>query len=172
MELTDIIEKRRSIRDFRDIPIPNEILEKILNYALLAPSGRNAKPVDLIVLKDKETITKVMNARTNNFGFLKTAPVCIVVTADEESSTWCADASIVASYIQLLAVNYSLGSCWGQVHGRYFNDKSVEEEIKRILSIPENFRVLSIVSLGYANEEKAPHTLNEVNKSKIHYDHW
>lgn len=172
MELIDIIEKRRSIRDFKEIPVPDEILEKILGYALLAPSGRNAKPVDLVVLKDKETITKVMNARTNNFGFLKTAPICIVITADEESSTWYADASIVASYIQLLAVNYGLGSCWGQVHGRYFNDKSVEDEIKRILSIPSNFRVLSIISLGYPNEEKAPHSLDEVNKSKIHHNHW
>lgn len=167
-----MILKRRSIRDFKDTPVPDELLEKILNYALLAPSGRNAKPVELIVLRDKETITKVMNARTNTFGFLKTAPVCIVVIANEKSNTWCSDASIVASYIQLLAANYDLGSCWGHVHSKYFNDKSVEEEIKKILSVPNNFRVLCIISLGYPNEEKAPHSLNEVDKSKVHYNHW
>lgn len=172
MDILELIEKRRSIRNFLERPVPEDALEKILKYSLLAPSGRNLKPVELVLVKDKSKIEQIMKAREGAFSFLKTAPVCIVVSANKESGTWLSDASIVATYIQLLAVNFGLGSCWGHAHDRYYNEKSVEEEIKRLLGIPENFGVLCVIGLGYPNEDKPAHSLSEVDEKKIHHEKW
>lgn len=172
MEIIDVIKKRRSIRKFTNKKVDEEILENILTYSLLAPSGRNSKPVDLVVVRDSSKISKIMKTREGAFSFLESAPVCIVVCANEQSNTWISDASIVAAYIQLLATNYGLGSCWGHAHDRYYNDKSVEEEIKNILGIPKEYRVLCVIGIGYSDEVKAEHTIFEVSKEKIHLEEW
>lgn len=172
MDLVEIIKKRRSIRKFKNVQVDDEVLKDIITYSLLAPSGRNSKPVDLVVVRDRSKIHEVMRTRETAFSFLESAPVCIVICANEESSTWSSDASIVAAYIQLLATNYGLGSCWGHAHDRFYNDKSVEEEIKRILSIPKKYRVLCVIGLGYPDEVKLEHSPEEVSKEKIHFENW
>ncbi|MGC8820406.1 MAG: nitroreductase family protein [Fervidobacterium sp.] len=172
MELLDVITKRRSIRIFDNKSVPHDIVEKIVNHSLMAPSGRNLKPTEIIVVQNKSTIEKIMKTREGAFSFLRTAPICIVVTAKEESNTWISDASIVATYIQLLAVNYGLGSCWGHVYERYHNGTSVEEEIRNLLKIPSAYRILCVIGLGYPAEQKSPHSLEEVQQDKIHRERW
>ncbi len=172
MDILEIIQKRRSIRLFDEMPVSEEILENIAKYALLAPSGRNLRPVELVIVQDKNKIKKIMKTREEAFSFLNTAPACIVVAANEDSSTWLSDASIVAAYIQLLAVNFGLGSCWGHVHDRYYNNLSVEGKVKEILNIPDGFRVLCIIGIGYPNEEKQSHSLDDVETKRIHKEKW
>jgi len=172
MELKDVILKRRSIRRFKDKEVSPETLLEIARYALLAPSGRNSKPVDLIIVTEKDKIEHIMKAREGAFSFLKTAPACIVVTANEASSTWMSDASIVAAYIQLLCVDYGLGSCWGHAHDRFQDGVSVEGKIKELVGIPDGYRVLCVIGIGYPDEEKDAHTLKDVDNNKIHIEKW
>jgi len=54
MELKDVILKRRSIRKFKEKEVSPETLAEIAKYALLAPSGRNSKPVDLVIVTEKD----------------------------------------------------------------------------------------------------------------------
>ena len=67
MNIIQAIEKRRSIRRFKDKPIPDEIIKKILNTAVQAPSGKNRQPWHFIVIRDKkkkkmmEIIRQVIN---------------------------------------------------------------------------------------------------------------
>uniref|UniRef100_A0A7C5RJ53 Nitroreductase n=1 Tax=Fervidobacterium thailandense TaxID=1008305 RepID=A0A7C5RJ53_9BACT len=172
MELKDVIFKRRSIRKFKNKEVPKETLIDIVKHALLAPSGRNSRPVELVIVTDKELIAKIQSTRPGAFGFLQTAPVCIVVTANKESSTWQEDASIVATYIQLLAVDYGLASCWGHAYNRSHEGKAVDIEIKNLVRIPENYNVLCVIGLGYPDEVKEPHNLTEVEERKIHWERW
>ncbi|MEJ5256800.1 MAG: nitroreductase family protein [Fervidobacterium sp.] len=172
MELRDVILQRRSIRQYKNETVPYEKLQEIAKYALLAPSGRNQKPVDIVIVTDKHVIEKIKKSREGAFSFLSTAPACFVIVADESSSTWISDASIVASYVQLLAVDYGLSSCWGHAHERYYNNLSVEAEIKNILHVPSNYRVLCVIGIGYADEEKPYHSLQEVDNRKMHTNQW
>ncbi|QIV78043.1 nitroreductase family protein [Fervidobacterium pennivorans] len=172
MELKDVILKRRSIRKFKEKEVSPETLAEIAKYALLAPSGRNSKPVDLVIVTEKDKIERIRKAREGAFSFLKTAPACIVVTANETSSTWMSDASIVATYIQLLCVDYGLGSCWGHAHDRFQDGVSVEGKIKEIVGIPDGYRVLCVIGIGYPGEEKDAYTLKEVDNNKIHLEKW
>lgn len=172
MELKEIILRRRSIRKFKAQEVSLDILNEITKYSLLAPSGRNSKPVELVIITDKNKIREIKKAREGAFSFLESAPACIVVTADEASSTWLSDASIVAAYIQLLCVDYGLGSCWGHAFERYQDGISVEESIKSLLSIPINYRVLCVIGVGYPDEIKDGHSLEEVNTAKLHHEKW
>ena len=56
MNLLQIMKNRRSVRAYTGDPIPPEKLEKILQAGLLAPSGRNARPVEFVVVEQRELL--------------------------------------------------------------------------------------------------------------------
>ena len=59
MDMLECIEKRRSVSVYKDVPLPDDVLEKILDAGRWAPSGANSQPVELVVIKDKEDREKV-----------------------------------------------------------------------------------------------------------------
>ena len=63
MELKEVIEKRESIRDYEDKPIPKDKLLRVLEAARLAPSGSNRQPWKFVVVKDRQTRQKLAQAR-------------------------------------------------------------------------------------------------------------
>lgn len=164
---------RRSLRKFKDIPIEKEKLDKIIELSLTAPSGRNKKPWELIIVDNKDTLHKISDARPGVINFLKTAPLGIVVIFDPESGTALADASIIASYIQLIAESLGLKSCWGHAHEKITdNGEDVEENIRKISNIPGNIRVLCVIGIGYGDEDKKPHDLSKLPMDKVHFNNY
>lgn len=77
----EAIEKRRSIRKFKSIPIPDEYIAELLNAARLAPSGCNAQPWRFKIVKDQETRDKLAGAAYDQ-SFIAEAPVVFVCCAD------------------------------------------------------------------------------------------
>jgi nitroreductase len=64
-----------------------------------------------------------------------------------------------------------LGSCWIQIRERMFDEaKSSERYISEVLNIPENLKVESIIAVGYRNEEKSPHTRDELQDEKVFFE--
>ena len=59
-EFLDLARKRRSIRKFKPAPVPDEYIEKIIEAGRWAMSGANGQPWEFIVVKDKETIKKIV----------------------------------------------------------------------------------------------------------------
>ena len=89
MEYLDILKKRKSIRKYTDEIVSEEMIEQIIEASKLAPSGRNKKPVKLIVVRDKETLEYLSNTRSHGSQLLAGANAAIVVTGDSElSDTW------------------------------------------------------------------------------------
>lgn len=58
-DILDIISSRQSIRKYTDEPIPDEMVDKILEAARWAPSGENEQPWHFVVVKDPETRKKI-----------------------------------------------------------------------------------------------------------------
>lgn len=56
MEFYEVIEKRHSIREFQDKPIQRDVLERILNAGLKAPSSNHQRQWELLTITDKDTI--------------------------------------------------------------------------------------------------------------------
>ena len=99
-DLLDLTLKRRSIRNYLDEDIDDEVIGEILNVALTAPSSWGGHPVHFIVVKDKEMIRKIAHCKAMGAAPLMRANACIVVMADTSScELWIEDASVASSYI-------------------------------------------------------------------------
>lgn len=169
--MLEILKSRRSIRKYKDTPIEKDKIDKIIKSALLAPSSMNKKPVELIVVNEKSTLEKLEKCKNMGTLALKTSPVAIVVIGDSlTSDVWIEDASIVSTLIQLEAESLGLGSCWIQIRNRQGENDNSEKEVRNVLNIPDNYGVLSIITLGYKDEEKIPYDESSFNFNKIHYN--
>ncbi|MDK2820834.1 MAG: hypothetical protein PWP31_799 [Clostridia bacterium] len=168
--MLDLLKSRRSIRKFKDTPVESDKIEKLVKAALLAPSGRRINPWEFIVVTDKNILEQLSKSREHGSAFLKNAPLGIVVLADEnKTDVWIEDASIASIIIQLTAKSMGLGSCWIQIRNRPHNatEPAAENYIKKLLDIPDNYKVENMIAIGYPDEEKAPHTEDELQFEKV-----
>lgn len=171
MNLLDIMLKRRSVRQYNQKEIPEEKLEKILQAGLLAPTSRNRKPCEFFVVKDKEILEKLSKSKASGSAMLINANVAIVVFADsDKADTWIEDSSIALAYMDLMATEQDVGSCWCQSHLRYSaNEEKSEDIIREIFSMADNYRVVGILSLGLTDNRPEGYTMDDIDKNKIKY---
>ena len=168
----DLLKSRRSIRKYKPVAVEPEKIEKITTAVLMSPASKRSNPWEFIVVQDKETLIRLSESRQHGSQFLADAPLGIVVTADTtKSDVWMEDASIAAIIMQLQVQELGLGSCWIQIYGRK-NEEGISSEayIRNLLSIPEHFAVLCILSIGYPNEERKPYDESKLAHEKIHYE--
>ena len=151
-----ILLERRSIRKYKEKKVEEEKINQILAAGKVAPSGKNKKPWEFMVIEDKEVLKKLSMVKPKGGLFLAESPTAIAVVGDEEvSDTWVEDCSIASTFIQLEACNQGLGSCWIQMRNRFTKDGGdAEVAAKEILEIPNNKRLLCIISIGYPDQER------------------
>ena len=154
MDFYEVIRTRRSIRSYKPDPIPEEVLTRVLDAARIAPSGSNRQPWKFIVVKDEELKRRIAKACHSQM-FIAEAPVVIVACGYNihynrgeymGDFSMLVDVSIAFTHLILAARAEGLGTCW---IGSFNN-----EEIKRILGIPEEVNVVAITPLGYPKDEE------------------
>ena len=176
MELNKVIEERRSIRKFKSDDVSDELIEKILNNAILSPSAKNRQPWKIAVLKgakkhkvsemlleyqQKEKGKMTMKLTAN---VMAEAPVLLLIYREQiDSDDDYKDHDMISigsmiEHICLTATDLGLGSLWiGYV--RY-----IEKEINEYMHAG-NMQLVSAVSIGYPDEhpDKRPRkTLEEI----------
>lgn len=158
MDLMDAIKTRRSIRRYKDTPLPENLLKEVLNAARFAPSADNAQPWRMIVVMDEQLKLKLAAAAYGQ-KFIAQAPTVIVVCGipDEAFPTiggymnaHVIDVAIAVDHLTLAAQSHGLGTCWIG----WFK----EEKVREVLGIPEDVRVIAMTPLGYPDEspERTP----------------
>jgi len=167
--MIDILRNRRSIRKYTEQPIEQDKLDILKEAALRSPSSKNINPWEFIFVDDKETIGRLKECKPHGIMPLKTAPLAIVVCADEtKNDVWIEDCSIASILLQLTAQSLELGSCWIQIRNRmHSGELSSEKHIQKLLGMPENYRVLSIVAIGYPDQQRAGKPFEELQFEKI-----
>lgn len=145
MDTFEAIQKRHSIRAYEPTPVPEEKLMKILEAGRLAPSAGNIQPWHFIVVRNAEKRKRLAKARWAKF--LAEAPVVIVGCGDQKASPkwFTVDVAIAMENIVLAATSEGLGTCWVGS----FN----EDEVKKLLKIPEKYRVIALLAVGYPREK-------------------
>ena len=145
MDVFDAVKARSSVRAYDPTPIPKEALEKVLESGRLAPSANNFQPWKFIVVTDDEKRAELSRARYA--GFLKESPVVIVGCGDKKRSPeWYAvDTTIALQNMVLTATNEGLGTCW---IGSFDEDR-----VRSLLSIPDDFSVVAMLSVGYPRKK-------------------
>lgn len=171
MEIMDVMLKRRSIRKYTDDSIPASQLKKIVQAGLLAPTSRNLKPCAFYIVKDRDMLKKLSKAKNMGAAMVADCNAAIIVTGDiSKSDTWVEDSSIAMSYMMLMAEEQGIGNCWVQIHHRKdASGNDAEENVREILSIPENQRIVGILALGIPAEEKKPYSPDDLNWNKVYY---
>lgn len=172
--LEKLLFNRRSIRVFEKKKVEKEKIQAIIKGALTAPTGRNLKPVEIIVIEDESCLKLLGKARGQVSQFVGNAPLAFVIIGDtRESTTLLSDTAITATFIQLLAVNNGLASCWAHVENRKTeNGTSVEDTVRKLLNIPEYYKPICIIAVGYSNETKEPHNEAKLDYSKVHSENY
>jgi nitroreductase len=150
MDILTAISQRSSVRAYKDTDVEEEKLKKVLEAARLSSSSSNRQEWKFIVVKNKEIRKKLVNAAFGQ-SFIAEAPAVIVACATESKSIMACgqpahtvDVSIACAFMILQAYELGLGTCW---IGAF-----KEDEVKKILNIPEHIRVVAMTPLGYANQ--------------------
>ena len=165
MSVLDTIRKRRSIRRYKPDPIPDEVLMRVMEAARLAPSGKNFQPWKFIVVKG-QTLKEKLAVASRGQNFIARAPVVIVACGFPDQSylhqgnymkSWPIDVTIAVDHLMLQAEEEGLGTCW---IGAF-----EEKEVKPLLNVPDDVKVLALTPLGYPEEvprDRGRKPLNEI----------
>jgi nitroreductase len=165
----DLIKSRRSIRKFKAEKPGQETVLRILKAGLLAPSSMNKKPVELIVVDDRETMRRLKACKNFGTNGLDTAAFAVVVLADSAlSDVWVEDAAIAAAFMQLEAQSLGLGSVWIQLRNRQSGTGPAEDAVRKALDIPDKYGVPAVLAFGYKDEDKPPYDETAAELSKVH----
>jgi nitroreductase len=150
MSSIDFILTRRSIRRYETKDIPQDILQQILEAGRQAPSAANRQPVRFVVVNDLDLLKILCDTLLTRF--VKYAPLAIVGCADVKSlltGKWAVvDTTIAMENMVIAAWTLGVGSCWiGACN---------EEKVKELLKIPDKWKVVALVTLGYPAEQPKP----------------
>lgn len=168
-DFEEIINTRRSIREYTNENVDDELILKVIKAGMQAPGSRlGAEPWEFVVIKDKDTLAKIgeIKPRVTN------APVAIVLVANIErafyKTVWQQDMGAACENMLLEAVNLGLGGLW--------NGVAPEEErmskIGEIIGIKDisNLKPYSIVTLGYPAEGWENKFMDKFDEKRIHYE--
>ena len=170
MDLLEVMRNRRSVRVYTGETVPEDQVEQILKAGLLSASGKNLKPWEFIVVRDKEVLAKLSKSRAAGAAMIEHADCAIVVVGDtEKSDVWTEDCSSAMANMHLMADCLGIGSCWVQGRLREAADgRTTEAFIRDLLGIPDKYGVAAMLSLGMAKEHPAAYSLDELPMEKVH----
>jgi nitroreductase len=156
------IMKRHSGRAFLSKPIPDEMLNSILEAGRWAPSCANAQAWNFVVLRDKETLAEAHEALNRGNAYAKAAPVMIIVAAKEDGGCGSHDLPYFAMDVGLAVENMLLQA----VHLGLMGHPTAgwkEEQLKELTGIPKEYRIVTVVFFGYEGDISE---LDEVDRAK------
>lgn len=156
-DLLQIIRRRRSIRKFEERPIPDELLDDLIEALRWAPSAGNLQSRFFYFVFDRKIREQLAEAALAQ-EFVARAPLVVVACADrriartyDRRGTELYMIQDVAASVQnmlLVAHALGLGSTWVGAFD--------EERVRALLDMPEHLRPAAIVPVGYPAEQPAP----------------
>lgn len=138
------IRTRREIRDYANKDIPNDVLQKILEAGRLAPSSKNSQPWHFVVIRNRETLSKIAKL-TPTGAHIAAAPLAIAVLMDAAKLPEI-DGTRAIQNMVLAAWDLGVGSCW--ITNFY------DDAVKDILSAPQRMKLVTVMPFGYPTEYK------------------
>ena len=154
MDFTELAQARYSVRKFSDKALEPEVLKRILEAGLLAPTAKNNQPQRIYVLQSKEGLDKLDSLTHCRYG----AGTVLLFTyntdedwknpLEEGVHSGVEDVSITATYIMLRAIELGVYTTWCN----YFANSKLEQAF----DLPENEKAVLIMPIGYPAEGAAP----------------
>jgi nitroreductase len=165
-ERLQIVFSRRSIRKYSDQPVSEADITSLLEAGMAAPSAMNKRPWHLVAVTDRDTIRAM--AQTPPYGrTLPDAALVIVVCGDPAvSGWWLQDCTLATENILVAAAALGLGGIFLGCHGK----EEREGPIRRVLDIPDEIGMASVLCIGHPAEAKEPRT--QYDPAQDHRNRW
>lgn len=152
MEFYEVIKTRRSIRSFKDTPIPEDAMGRVLEATRISPSGHNRQFWKFYIVENKEKKQAIAKACDDQM-WIGEAPAVIVAVGYNipysrggymGDMTFMMDVSIAFTQLILAARAEGLGTCW---IGAFSNDK-----VKAAMNLPDDENVVAVTPIGYPDK--------------------
>jgi nitroreductase len=168
MSFSELLLKRRSIRDFKDKQVPLEMVNEIIEDSIKAPNSQNLQPWSFIIVQDKDLMKKLSDSskaamiediekegnparlefasrlKSNDMNVFYNAPCLVYVVGKEGVRSLNVDVGLLAAYFMLSASSRDLGTCWIGM-GSHVRDK----ELLDTIGLPDGYRIVAPIILGY-----------------------
>jgi len=185
-EFRTLMEKRRSVRDYRDTAVPLPLIREIIADACEAPSAGNRQPWGFIVVACRDMMKRLSQESKKNlladmkklrspmlrlyrkvlkdekFNVFYNAPCLVYITGPENVHSLDADCTLAASYFMFSAADRGLGTCWIDL-GSHIKDAALCEEI----GLREDHKIVATLIVGYPRTVPARLSRKEPNILKI-----
>ncbi len=139
---SELLLNRRSIRDYKPMLVPEDILRQVLDISRFAPTARNSQSYYFKIITDKEILVRLAGVRGKSTVPIARAPMAVAVCADPDlSKRYIQDGCIAAYHFILTACHFGLGTCWIAAMDK--------ENVKEMLGIPQHHYLVTVTPLGY-----------------------
>ena len=197
MDIFEAMSTQRAMRRLKPDPVPDELIWKLLDAAVKAPSGGNRQPWNFIVIRDAETKTKIaewyLEGWNTAYGPFRQAamasppiaktygsadrlanhlaevPVLIMVTLDPArvAPVTPPGANVFPAVQNLLLAARALGL--GATLTTVY--RTHEAEVKQLLGIPETVETMALIPIGYPVGKFGP-TVRIPAESVTYWEKW
>ena len=168
IDYAELLQKRRSIRDFQDKEVSPELVREIIQDACMAPSAGNGQPWKFIVIQNRDWIRRLSEEskknilsqiekdpnsplkkyeaalRDRDFNVFYNAPCLVYIAGPRDARSFAVDCALAACYFMLAATARGLGTCWIAL-GAELRDPL----ILKAVGLPEGCRIVAPIILGY-----------------------
>ncbi|WP_278623946.1 nitroreductase family protein [Parabacteroides gordonii] len=163
----ETIFNRKSVRKYTERPVEKEKLETLVRAGMAAPSSRDRRPWEFVIVTDRDLLDK-MGDGLPLARMLKETKQAIIVCGDtvKSENAWQLDCSAAAQNILLAAESMGLGAVWTAAYPYPERMKIIQDA----LQLPEHILPLTVIPLGYPTGIEKPK--DKYNKKQIHYNSW
>jgi len=173
MDVYQTVTRRRTIRRFKDIPIPCEALERCVDSARLAPAARNNQVCEWVIIEDEQLLSRVFDTITiwagqprpkggAPSGHRPTAYIITLINTSREAELGATkrgtsyDIGMAAENLILVALEQGIGACPLLSYE--------ESELKQALNLPDKYEIGLVVALGYPDEKPVAEVATDSTK--------
>ena len=170
VDVYEAIATRKSVRAFKEKDVPEEKIVRLLEAARLAPSASNRQEWRFVVVRDP-LMRKHLSVAARGQTFIGAAPVVLACCAETDEHVMACgqlcypiDVAIAIDHITLCAVDEGLGTCWIGAFD--------EDQVKELLGIPPQIRVVGLLPVGYAQDSSKVGKNRLLLQELIKYERW
>ena len=177
--LEDAIRNRRSIRKYRNRPVPDAIIRRLLDLSRHAPSSMNGQPGHFVIVRNsttKKALAEIKSRycppekRAYRADFLKEATILVVCVEKERSHDRTVENAVLAAAMFMLAAHgLGLGTVYMSAYQK--GKPALMKEISRLLRLPKYILPISIIPFGYPAEVAGKKELRDP-KEITHFEHF
>ena len=157
----EAIKSRRSIRKYKETPVPQELIDKVIEAGTYAATGKSQQPWLVIQVTDKTTKDQIRRANALIMGKNEDAdpfygaPVYLIVLAERANPNHVYDGSLMMGNMMLAAHALGLGSCWINRAQQEFEQPEWKEWLKSI-GVKGDYEGIAHLAIGFPDENPRP----------------